>query len=114
MSGNIYVFNQGNSLIYMQMTRAVRQLDLRRFELNDDWNGEKQDMNNACLIIELEWCLYTPEKEFTIGSDKGLLPGRRQALIWTNAGLLLTGPLWTYFSEFRIKIRQFPFKIIDL
>ena len=31
----------------------------------------------------------------TIGSDNGLLPGRHQAIIWTNAGILLTGPLET-------------------
>ena len=29
----------------------------------------------------------------TIGSDNGLSPGRRQAIIWTNAGILLFGPL---------------------
>ena len=27
-----------------------------------------------------------------IGSDNGLSPGRRQAIIWTNAGILLIGP----------------------
>ena len=25
--------------------------------------------------------------------DNGLSPGRRQAIIWTNAGMLLIGPL---------------------
>ena len=25
----------------------------------------------------------------TIGSDNGLSPGRRQAIVWTNAGILL-------------------------
>ena len=34
-----------------------------------------------------------------IGSDNGLSPGRRQAIIWTNAGILLIGTLGTYFSE---------------
>ena len=34
-----------------------------------------------------------------IGSDNGLSPGRRQAIIWTNAGILLIGPLETKFSE---------------
>ena len=28
-----------------------------------------------------------------IGSDNGLSPGQRQAIIWTNAGILLIGPL---------------------
>ena len=39
-----------------------------------------------------------------ISSDNGLTPGRRQAIIWTNAGILLIGPLATNFSEIVIKI----------
>ena len=39
-----------------------------------------------------------------IGSDNGLLPGRRQAIIWTNDGILLIGPLGTNFSEILIEI----------
>ena len=38
------------------------------------------------------------------GSDNGLSTGRRQALIWTYAGILLTGPLGKNFSEILIKI----------
>ena len=34
-----------------------------------------------------------------IGSDNGLSPGRRQAIIWTNAGILLIRTLGTNFSE---------------
>ena len=34
-------------------------------------------------------------KQTIIGSDNGLSPGRRQAIIWTNAGILLVGPLGT-------------------
>ena len=45
-----------------------------------------------------------------IGSDNGLSPGRRQAIIWTNAGILLIGPLGTNFSEILIKIHTFSFK----
>ena len=37
------------------------------------------------------------------GSDNGLSPDRRQAIIWTNAGLLSIGPLRTYFSENIVK-----------
>ena len=35
----------------------------------------------------------------TIGSDNGLSPGRHQATVLTNAGILLIGPLGTNFSE---------------
>ena len=44
-----------------------------------------------------------------IGSDNGLSPGRRQAIFWTNAGILLIGPLGTNFSENSIEILTFSF-----
>ena len=34
-----------------------------------------------------------------IGSDNGLSPGWRQAIIWTNVGILLIGPLGTNFMK---------------
>ena len=45
-----------------------------------------------------------------IGSDNGLAPGRRQAIIWINAGILLLGPWESNFSDILIKILPFPFK----
>ena len=45
-----------------------------------------------------------------IGSDNGLSPGRRQAIIWTNAGISLIGPSGTNFSEILIEILTFSFK----
>ena len=49
-----------------------------------------------------------------IGSDNGLSPGRRQAIIWTNAGILLIGPWETNFSEILISINTFSFKKFHL
>ena len=34
-----------------------------------------------------------------IGSDNGLLPDRHQAIVWTNPGILLIGPLETNFVK---------------
>ena len=45
-----------------------------------------------------------------MGSDNGLSPGRRQAIIWTNAGILLIRPWGTNFSEILIGIQAFSFK----
>ena len=45
----------------------------------------------------------------TIGLDNGLSPGRRQAIIWTNAGILLIGSLAIHFSEILIEIKTFSF-----
>ena len=42
-----------------------------------------------------------------IGSDNGLSADRHQAIIWTNAGILLIGPLGTNFSENLIEILAF-------
>ena len=49
-----------------------------------------------------------------IGSDNGLSPDRRQAIIWTNAGILLIRPLGTNFSEILIEILKFSFKKMRL
>ena len=49
-----------------------------------------------------------------IGSDNGLSPGRRQAIIKTNAGILLIRPLETNFSEISIEILLFSFKKMRL
>ena len=56
------------------------------------------------------WRTFTHEAEsdicvrkpIIVGSDNGLSPGRPQAIIWTNAGILLTGPLETIFSDISI------------
>ena len=49
-----------------------------------------------------------------IGSDNGLAPGRRQAIIRTKAGILLIEPLRTNFSEISIEIHTFSFKEMHL
>ena len=51
-------------------------------------------------------------KQTSIASDNGLSPGRRQAIIWNNAGILLIGPLGTNFSEILIEIQTFSLKKI--
>ena len=45
-----------------------------------------------------------------IGSDNGLSPDWRQAIIWTNAGILLIEHLGTNFGENFIEIHVFSFK----
>ena len=50
----------------------------------------------------------------TIGSDNGLSPGRRQAIIWTNAGILLIGPLEINLSEILMEINTVSFNEMHL
>ena len=49
-----------------------------------------------------------------IGSDSGLSPGRRQAIIWTNAGILLIRTLGTNFIEILGEIHSFSFSKMHL
>ena len=49
-----------------------------------------------------------------LGSDNGLSPGQRQAIIWTNDGISLIGPLGTNLSEILIGIQTFSFKKMHL
>ena len=49
-----------------------------------------------------------------IVSDNGLSPGQRQAIIWTNAGILLTGTLGTKVNDILIEIHGFLFTKIHL
>ena len=48
------------------------------------------------------------------GSDNSLSPERRQAIIWTNAGLLFIRPLGTNFNEMLLEILTFSFKKLRL
>ena len=49
-----------------------------------------------------------------IGADNGLSPGWRQAIILTNAGIMLIWTLGTNFCEILIEIHTFSFKKIHL
>ena len=60
--------------------------------------------------LEMHICV---SKLTIIGSDNGLSHGRRQALIWTNTGILFIGTLGN-FSEILSEIHTFAFKNIRL
>ena len=63
-------------------------------------------LNGAMPLAELtHWgpVMHICVSKLTInGSNNYLSPDRRQAIIWTNAGILLIGPLRTNFSEISI------------
>ena len=65
------------------------------------------DLTHRCRVTHI-----CASKLPIIGSDNGLSPGRCQATIWTNAGILLIGPIGTNFNEILIEIYRFSFKKI--
>ena len=62
--------------------------------------------DNFHLLISSCWCIYAPLNWVSIGSGNGLSPVWCQAITWTNADFLSTGPLGTNFSEIQIKMQN--------
>ena len=85
----------------------------RTYMLHMTWQYQRE---NYCYTLT-HWGRMTHicVSDLTIiGSDNGLSPYRRQAIIWTNAGILLIGPLETNFSEILIEILTLSFKKMRL
>ena len=73
-------------------------------------NGLLIRYNNAYFLTHLGRETHICVGNLTIiGSDNGLSPGRRQAIILTNAGILSIGPLGINFSGNLIEILTFWF-----
>ena len=69
-------------------------------------------VNTICLTHWGQVTHICGSKLTIIGSDNGLSPEQCQAIIWTNAGILLIRPLGTNFSEIWIEMRTFSLKKI--
>ena len=73
--------------------------------------------SNSFSADSTHWGLMTyicVSKLFIIGSDNGLSPGRRQAIIWINDEISLIWILGTNFSEIISDIFTFSFKKMRL
>ena len=71
-------------------------------------------MNKQHAILWSQLMHICVSKIIIVGSDNGLSPGRCQDIMWTNAGILLIGPLGINFSEILIEINTFLFKRMHL
>ena len=61
------------------------------------------------------WVTHICIRKLTIiGSSNCLSPSGHKTIIWTNAGILLIGPLGTNFNEILIEIYTFSFKKMHL
>ena len=81
----------------------------------EDLNMSSAKSRQFCLglsvLTDWRWVTHIRvSKLTTIGSGKGLPPNRRQAIIWTNAGIVLILTLGRNFSEILNEIHTFPFK----
>ena len=68
-------------------------------------------------LIEAECCIYASVPAAITGSDNGLSPVQCQAIIWTNAGLLLIKPpgrkfQWNLKQNKAVFIQESPFETV--
>ena len=71
-------------------------------------NMTQQAMKTSSYLIYWGWVLHICINNLTIiGPDDGLLPDRHQAIIWTNAVILLIQTLGTNLSEILSEIHTF-------
>ena len=86
--------------------------------------GDFSELKSSEMLLNVTWNRFNslrPSDAYIcvgnltiVGSDNGLSPGRRQAIIWTNDGILLMRPLGTNFSEISSEILIFSFKKMRL
>ena len=78
-------------------------------------HGNSHYKDNSFILTHWRWVTHICVSKVTIiVSNNGLSPGRRQAIIWNNAGILLIGPLGTNFTGILIEIHTFSFKKMHL
>ena len=95
------------SLAFMRgIHRAHYDVIVMDFPLNITFGSCKTHWGRATHI-----CV---SKLTIVGSDNGLSPGRRQAIIWTNAGILSIDTLGTSFNENLSEIHAFSVKKMHL
>ena len=105
---------------YNQCVHIIIIFPMTSFNMTDDfyWHTGMTRVNlsvlqhcmwyfNSLRPSDIYICISKP---IIIGSDNGLSPDRRQAIIWTNAGILLIVSLGTNFSEILIEIHTFSFR----
>ena len=104
----VYTWNDFSWLIMYDYTVWIVFYDLLALSENDEIKMINQQLSN---LTHWGWVTHICIGKLTIiGLDNGLSPCQHQAIIWTNAGILLVWPLGTNFSEMLIEIYTFSFK----
>ena len=86
-------------------------LEFRRYTIR---NKIKLHWNDSLMVNSVNLSDAYCVCKRTIGAANGLSPGWRQVIIWTNAGMVLTGLLGTNFGETLIETSIFSFKKMHL
>ena len=111
--GHIYTYVSVNYAItweHVSMKFDIKKKDFRSrktMHLKISCAKWRPDCIGYKVLTHWAQVMYTGVGNLTIiSSDNGLSPGRCQVIVWTNAGILLIGPLGTNFSEILIEIQK--------
>ena len=91
-------------LYFMQNVKTIGQINYEKTFFISMW----------VKLIESEWRIYASPTWNSISSGSGLLPVRRQAIIWTNAEILLIRPFGTSVNRILLVIHTFSLRKIHL
>ena len=97
------------SAAFLVLTNPICNVSESYSRLETDANEYREWLTHWGRVTHI--CV---SKLTTIGSDNGLSPGRRQAIIWTNAVILTIRTLGTNFSDILSEIRAFSLKKMHL
>ena len=108
---------------YIESQQEMNPVHVRGGQLVSFWEKKQTIYNRYCQsqgsnpipVARSSWRVNSLRPRLTsIGLDNGLSPDRRQAIIWTNAGLLLIGtkPQWNFNRDFYIIIQENVFEIV--
>ena len=104
-----------NLAIMVDINSSGILIRIWHFSLKWVWLGCLQNGSHfvqvSMHLTHWGWVMHICISKLSIlGSDNGLAPSWRQAIIRTNVGILLIGPLGKNFNEILIEIYTFSFK----
>ena len=113
------VYSWDQLMLFVLLNPTLNKSYVMLYYCRQGLNGNMSECYgwDACVSYLTHWGRVThicASKLTIIGSDNGLSPGRRQAIIWNNVEILSIGLLGTNFSEFLIEILAFSFKKMRL
>ena len=101
-----------DGLVYWRINASLGQDELKHSSI---CSRERHQSDTTWVLTHWGRMTHIYVGKLTIiGSDNGLSPGRRQAIIWTKAGIWLMWPLGTKFNEILIRNKTFSFKKMHL
>ena len=122
-NGSLFTHHQAKTWVFhMLLSNEPLQMIWNWYSFSTRKNHYENDVckfwqfhQGGSQLTHWGWVTHICVSKLTIiGSDNGLSPGRRQAIIWTNAGTLLIRPFGTNFSEILIGVQLFSFRKMEL